>query len=130
MKKLALVLLLIASHSIIQAQSEKVAPGWRKIAETEIDFKKEAGEIIVTTTKRYSAVKIKMINATINLESFDIYLASGEMQRVDLHQLIKSDSESNAAMLSGKKAIKRVDLKYKSIGIASDVKPVVELWAL
>lgn len=84
----------------------------------------------MTTTKRYSAVKIKMTNATINLESFDIYMETGEMQRVDIHQLIKSDSESNAAMLNGKKAIKRVELRYKSIGIASDVKPVVELWAL
>lgn len=130
MKRVIFLLLLMISPSIIQAQSKKVTkPEWRKIGETSIDFKKDSGEILVTDTRLFGAVKIKVIDAPVNLEAFDVYFESGEMQSIEIHQLIKSNSETNAVNVSGKKAIKKVDFRYKSIGASSNVKPLVELWA-
>ena len=124
-------LFLFICQSVMLAQNNKVVKDvWRKIGETQIDFKKETGEILITDEKRYGSVKIRVSNATINLESFDIYFDNGEMQRVDIHQLVKSDSETNAVNLNGKKTVKRIDLRYKSIGVISDVKPRVELWGI
>lgn len=130
MKKLVLVLLLMVTHSTLLAQSTKAAKEWRKIEETSIEFKNETGQILVTSTKRYGAIKIKVDNAAINFEFFDIYFDDGSLQRVDIHQVIKSGGETNAMIIGGKKIIKRIDFSYKSIGITSSTKPQVELWGI
>jgi hypothetical protein len=130
MKKIVLALLLIASQATLLAQSPKVVisdkDGWHKIGETRVDFKREIDKIPIVGANRFAAVKIKVTDAPINLESFDIIFEGDTKQSVPVGQEFKVPGETKVVELGGEKNIKRVDFKYKTVG--DDKKAHVELW--
>jgi hypothetical protein len=130
MKKFVLALLFLASHATMLAQSPKVVvsdkDGWHKIGETRVDFKKEIDKIPIVGARRFASLKIKVTDAPINLESFDVIFDDDTKQSVTVGQEFKAPGETKVVNFSGEKNIKRVDFKYKTV--AGDEKAHVELW--
>ena len=131
MKKFVLALLFVASHATLLAQSPKVVisdkDGWHKIGETRVDFKKETDKIPIIGAVRFAQVKIKVTDAPILLESFDVVFEDGAKQNVPVGQEFKVPGETKVVDFGGEKNIKRVDFKYKTVG-DGDKKAHVELW--
>jgi hypothetical protein len=134
MKKLVLMLLLIASYANILAQSPKVVisdkDGWHKIVETTVSHDKETDKIQILGANRFASIKIKVTEAPIRLEYFDIHLDNGEVKNVKIVQEIKNEGETSIVNLGGEKNIKSVDFFYHTIGHAKDKKAHIELWGL
>ncbi len=134
MKKLVLMLLLVASSANVLAQTPKVVvsdkDGWHKIGETTVSHDKEMDKIQILGANRFAAIKIKVTDAPIRLESFDIYFDNNEKKSVKIGKEIKNEGETSVVTFEGEKVIKHVDFFYHSIGQAKDKKAHVELWGL
>src|SRR6187402_2687342 len=109
MKKLILMLLIVAVHSSVLAQTP--APvlsdkdGWHKIGETKADFKTETDKILVLVANRFSSLKIKVSEAPINLISFTINFDKGEKKEVKIGQEFKAAGETKKVDLGGEKNV-------------------------
>lgn len=132
MKKLVLMLLLAASA--VQAQTPKVVvsdtDGWHKIGETTVSFDKESDKINIVGANRFAAIKIKVTEAPIRLESFDIYFDNDQKKSVKIGKEIKNEGETSVVDLGGERVIKSVDFFYHTIGQGKDKKAHVEIWGL
>lgn len=133
MKKIALMLLLVASYASVLAQSPKIVvsdkDGWHKIGETTVSLEKESDKVPIVGANRFAAIKIKVTDAPIRLESFNIYF-DDKMKSVQIRQEIKNQGETSVVDLDGEKNIKRVDFFYHTIGQGKDKKAHIEIWGL
>jgi hypothetical protein len=134
MKKLVLILLVAVSSANMWAQTPKVVindkEGWHKIGETIVSLDKETDKILILGANRFASVKIKVTEAPIHLESFDIFYDNDEVKSVKIGQKIKNEGETLIVDLGGEKNIKRVNFYYHTIGKEKDKKAHVELWGL
>ncbi len=136
MKKIIIVALVaIASCTTAFSQKPGVVlsdkEGWHKIGETTVDFKTESDEIMVMGADRFGFVKIKVDDAAIKLESFEIYFESGDKQKVVIGEEIKAPGETRTVQLTGgERSIKKVTFTYKTVPNNMDKKAKVELWGM
>lgn len=134
MKKFVLMLLFAASSATIWAQTPKVVisdkDGWHKIGETTVSLDKETDKILIVGANRFASVKIKVTEAPIRLESFDIFYDNDQKKSVKIGQEIKHEGETSVVDLGGEKNIKKVEFYYHTIGQEKDKKAHVELWGL
>ena len=134
MKKIVLMLLLVASSSSLWAQTPKVVvndkDGWHKIGETTVSFDKDSDKIPIIGANRFAAIKIKVIEAPISLKSFDIDYGDNQTKKVAIGKEIKSQGETSVAYLDGEKVIKSVNLNYQTIAHGNNKKAHVEVWGL
>jgi hypothetical protein len=133
MKKVILIAMLItAGYSKMFGQvvvSDKT--GWHKIAEKTVDFKTETDDISVIGADRFQSIKIKVIDAPINIISFVIYFESGDQQNVKIGQNIKNPGETREIVLNGgERDIDKITLKYKTVPNSKDQKAQLEIWGL
>lgn len=135
-KKILLVLLVIIGTANLFAQTPKVVvsdkAGWHKIGETIVNYKAEKDELLITGANRFQTLKIKVTEAPIVLNSFDIYFKDGEMQSVPVGQEIKSAGETKEIQLDGKgeRVVQKVVFNYKTVGENNDKRARLELWGL
>ena len=134
MKKFVVMLLLLASYATMMAQTPKVVvsdkDGWHKIGETKVNFKQETDKINILGANRFAAIKIKVTDAPILLESFDIYFDNDEKRTVAVGQEFKMEGETKVVDFGGEKNVKRVEFRYKTVGKFSDDRGQVALWGL
>lgn len=134
MKKFVLVLLLAVSSFSSWAQTPKVVvsdkDGWHKIGETIVSLDKETDKILIVGANRFASVKIKVTEAPIILESFEIFFDNNETKNVKIGQEIKHEGETSVVNFDGEKNIKKVEFYYHTIGNNKDKKAHVELWGL
>lgn len=134
MKKFVVMLLLVASSANIWAQVPKVVvsdkDGWHKIGETTVSLDKETDKILIVGANRFASVKIKVTEAPIRLESFDIFYDNDQKKTVKIGQEIKHEGETSVVNLDGEKNITKVEFYYHTIGNNKDKKAHVELWGL
>ncbi|MGC4039518.1 MAG: hypothetical protein QM710_01625 [Flavobacterium sp.] len=130
-KKIVLLLLLTASPAIVLAQVPKVVisdkNGWHKIGETRVDFKNETDKIMIVGARRFASIKIKVTDAPIYLESFDIVFDGNEKKMVPVGLEFKVPRETKVVDFGGEKNVKRIDFKYKTAG-GSTQKAHIEVW--
>lgn len=134
MKKFIIMLLLAASSANMWAQTPKVVisdkDGWHKIGETVVSLDKETDKILIVGANRFASVKIKVTEAPIILESFEIFFDNNETKNVKIGQEIKHEGETSVVNFDGEKNIKKVEFYYHTIGNNKDKKAHVELWGL
>jgi hypothetical protein len=135
-KILLVVLLAAANHTKTIAQQPAVVlsdkEGWHKIGETTVNFKTETDEIMVIGANRFESVKIKVTDAPVYLQSFDIYFDKGDMQSVTIGEDIKSPGETRTVQLDGKgeRVVRKVAFRYKTAAGNAGNRAHVELWGL
>lgn len=134
-KAILFAMLVIANFTGLFAQQPAVVisdkEGWHKIGETSVDFKTETDEISVIGADRFGYIKIKVTEAPIHLESFDIYFESGDKQSVTIGKEIKNPGESRSVELTGgERSIKKIIFVYHTVPNHKDKKAHVELWGM
>ena len=106
--------------------------GWYKIGQANVDFKRDRDEIVVLGADKFKSIKLKVINAPIDLKDLEIYFETGNRQDVKINASLKAAGESEVIDLVGgeTRSIKKIVFVYKTIANNMDVKAYVEVWAL
>lgn len=136
LKLILFVLLLVVNYATVAAQVPAVVlndkSGWHKIGETTVNFRTEMDNMVVIGANKFSAIKIKVTDAPVNLKALDIYFNKGDMQRVDIGQDIKAPGESRVVELDGKgeRIIRKVMFRYNTVENNSQKRAHMELWGL
>lgn len=121
MKKLLLIALFAIGTAQVNGQSATTnQKGWDNVGASTVNFKSESQDILVVGNN-LDALKIKVKDAPILLESFDIHFANGEKKTVEYGGF-------NAIPLNGREVTK-VTIRYKNID-ATDRKARIELMGL
>ena len=134
-KTMIIALLAIAGYGVAFAQLPKVVTsdkkGWHKIGETKVDFQKERDEIVILVANRFSAIKLKVDDAPIDLMGAEAYYESGDNQNLKIRASFKAPGESDIINLNGcERTLKKIVLVYKTIPNYKDKKAHVEIWGL
>jgi hypothetical protein len=105
--------------------------GWHKIGERPVDFVKDHDEIIVTGADRFTAIKFKVTEASIQLNSLEVFYESGDNQKIPVSSPIMAGTESRVIDLNGgERDLKKIVFEYKTIPNQTADRAVVEVWGL
>jgi Protein of unknown function (DUF2541) len=106
--------------------------GWYKIGQANVDFKRDKDEIIILGADRFKSIKLKVINAPIDLKDLEIFYESGNKQDVKINASIKAAGESEVIDLEKgeQRSIKKIVFVYKTLANNMDVKAYIEVWGL
>jgi hypothetical protein len=105
--------------------------GWHKIGERHVDFVKDRDELLVMGADRFSAIKFKVTEASIELIDLEVYYESGDKQDIQVRSPLKAGMESRVIDLNGgERSLKRIVFVYKTLPNQKDEKANVEIWGL
>lgn len=137
MKKLFFLLFLALAgfNNHLMAQKPAVVindkTGWHKIAETTVDFARDHDEVAVLIADKFSMLKFKVTDASMQLIDLEIFYESGDSQKVPVGYEIKSKGESKTIDLNGgERSIKKIAFNYKTVPNTKDKKAHVEIWGM
>lgn len=137
MKKVLIVVLFIIAgiYGIVRAQQTRVVAnnnsGWIKIGETTVSFQDERNEILVKESDRFTSVKLKVLEAPLELTKLEVYFESGDKQDIKVNTQINAPGESGEIEINGGgRNLRKVAVVYKGLSNRKDTKTQVELWGL
>jgi len=137
MKKVMGMFLIMAAFSTVGVFAQKPAvvatnePGWHHIGQTEASFKLQNESISVLGADEFSALKLKVTDAGLQLERMQVFYESGDMEEIDLRTHFSSNSESGAIHLKHPdKDIQKVAFTYKTAPNAQGEKADIDLYGL
>lgn len=106
-------------------------PGWTHIGETVASFKSEAESIMVIGADEFSAIKIKVEDAPLEIERCQVFYSNGEMEEIDISQRIQPGQQSDVFRLKNPDTgIQKVAFTYNTVANAEGDKADVELYGL
>lgn len=119
---------IVAAPSALQNELDQ-GPKWEKIGTRKVKYTIDRDEILVTRMEgRFSAIKIKVEKAPIDLMRCVIHYGNGQTQEVQLRNTIRAGSETRVIDIPGRKRIiKKVVFWYDTKNHA-DKRARVELW--
>jgi len=134
---LTIILLAIAgSYGTASAQQTTVissdTTGWYKIGEATVDFKRDRDEIIVLGADRFKSIKLRVLDASIDLKDLEITFESGKKQDVNINKALKAADETGVIdLVNGEsRSIKKIAFLYKTPPNNMDVKAYIQVWGL
>jgi len=105
--------------------------GWKKIGETTASFKMQNESIVVYGADEFSAIKLKIKDAPLNIERLQVFYESGEMEELEIPVEFSNDNETPAIELSHPdRDIQKVAFTYQTSENADGEKAEVELYGL
>lgn len=105
--------------------------GWHKIGERAVNFVKDHDEFIVIGADRFSAIKFKVTEASIQLIKLEVYYESGDKQNIPVNSPIIAGVESRVINLNGgERELKKIVFEYKTLPNQTAEKAIVEVWGL
>ncbi len=135
MKKILFIILIAiaSSYSTAFAQVPKIVisdkDGWHKIGHTRVNFEKDRDAISVIGSRKFSTIKFQVTVAPIIISDLEVYYSSGDMQKININETIKSPGESRVIDLKGgERNLKKVVFIYKTLPNRKDKKAHVQLW--
>ena len=122
-----------SSYSTAFAQVPKIVisdkDGWHKIGHTRVNFEKDRDAISVIGSRKFSTIKFQVTVAPIIISDLEVYYSSGDMQKININETIKSPGESRVIDLKGgERNLKKVVFIYKTLPNRKDKKAHVQLW--
>jgi hypothetical protein len=103
--------------------------GWHRIGDRTVDFVKDHDEFIVIGADRFSSIKFKVTEASIQLMSLEVYYESGDKQNIIVNSPVISGTESKAIDLNGgERSLKKIVFEYKTLPNQKAEKAEVEVW--
>jgi hypothetical protein len=134
---LSIIFLAIAgSFGIVSSQQTAVissdTSGWYKIGETNVDLKRDRDEIVVLGADQFKSIKLRVINADIDLKDLEIYYENGKKQDVNINKSLKAAGESGVIDLEKgeQRSLEKIVIVYKTLANNLDKKAYVEVWGL
>jgi len=130
---IATILIALATYSIAQSKSHeemnKDARQWHLMGKTKVNFQRDNDEIIVLESKLYANVKLRIIEAPIDLTSIRIYFNIAGVQDMQIDTIIRSSCESQIIeLMGGERNIRKIVFEYKTVNNNKDARGHVELW--
>ena len=116
-------------------QSDKESKdGWQKIGEKSFDLSKDKDELTFNTNEKFTAIKFKAKDGTVNLSNVELQYEDDSKQIVNLESAIRAESESKVVSLNNTdKKLDKVTFNFKKdAGMAAGQagKAKVEVWGL
>lgn len=106
-------------------------PGWTHIGETVASFKSQNESIMVIGADEFSAIKIKVEDAPLQIDRLQVFYGSGEMEEIDVKKRIEAGQESEVFRLENpNSSIQKVAFTYNTVANAEGEKADVELYGL
>jgi hypothetical protein len=137
MKRIVITTLLIMAVTLctkVFAQKPAVVgsnePGWTHIGHTTASFKMQNESVIVLGADEFTALKIKVSEAGLNLERMQVFYESGDTQEINLKDHFGEGTESRSIRLDHPdRDIKKVAFTYKTQNTTGD-KADIDLYGL
>jgi hypothetical protein len=105
--------------------------GWKRIGQVTASFKKQNESITVLGADEFSAIKLKVNEAPVNIERLQIFYESGEMEEIDVRKQLQAGAETSSLQLKHPdRDIQKVAFTYKSLPNSGGDKADVELYGL
>lgn len=138
MKRIIVIGLMMAgvtSFTTVSAQKpaivEKNEPGWTHIGQTKASFKTQNESISVWGADEFSALKIKISDATLQIERLQVFYESGDMETIDVRDHFHSGMESQVIKLKHPdRDIQKVAYTYKTASNSNGEKAEIDLYGL
>lgn len=124
----AFVIAAILGASTVTVAQNKLT--WDKLGTEAVDYAIDHDAVAVDNSKgdTYTALKIKVLNGTVNVHKVTVHFANGDNQDVDLPKELNAGNDGKLVDLKGnKRVIEKVTFWYDTKGPA-DSKAVVEVW--
>lgn len=117
---------LIAGYSAM-AQNKLT---WDKIGTETVDYTIDHDVISLNKSQQtYTALKIKVIDGTLNIHKATVHFANGDKQDVELPEVLGKDNDGELIDLTGnKRIIEKVTFWYDTEN-KNNEKAMVEVWA-
>jgi hypothetical protein len=111
----------IILFAFTQAHGQKPAvimenkEGWQKIGETEASFKKQDESIHLFGKDRFSSIKLKVTDGSLNVDRMQVFYEDGQMEEFDVRNQIEDGNESKAFSLKNpNQEISKVAFTYNT----------------
>jgi hypothetical protein len=133
MKKVIVFLVLVCAY-VPLALGQKPAvvisnePGWHKIGEISASFKTQSESIVVLGADRFSSIKLKVTDAPINIEQLQVFYESGDIQDIDVKNVLKAGAETRVLDLKSDEGLRKVAFTYKTLPNSQNEQAHVELY--
>lgn len=137
MKKITLIfsMLMLALSNFSFAQDPGIVisnkPGWHKIGDVKANFTLEKETIAVLGADKFKSIKLKVVDAPINIDQLQVFYESGESEEINVRNELKAGAETRIIDLKyPAKELKKVVFVYKTVPNSADEKAQVELYGL
>ncbi len=124
---LLIAALLVGTTTFLRAQNKL---GWDKLGTEAVDYAIDHDVVTIQqgSTETYTALKIKVVNGTVNVHKATVHFANGDTQDVNLPKELNAGNDGKLIDLKGnKRAIEKVTFWYDTKA-SSNEKAVVEVW--
>jgi hypothetical protein len=134
-KKTILLLFTLIAH-IAPANAQKTPAtsnnkaGWYKIGDVTANFKLDNESIMVIGGVKFKAIKLKVLDASINIEAVDIYYESGNIETTLLKSTITKGAETRIIEIKSNSPLKKVIFNYKAMPNSQEEDVQIELYGL
>ena len=125
----------VLCYTITYAQKPAVVtsnePGWQHIGQTTANFKTENESIEVLGADEFTAIKLKVTEGPLHLESLQVFYESGDMEEIKVQKDISANEETSVINLKHPdRDINKVAFTYKTSANANGDKADVALYGL
>jgi hypothetical protein len=131
------ILMLLGTLVGVNSYAQKPAvvisnePGWHKIGEISADFKMDSESISVHGADEFTAIKLKVTDAPLNIERLQVFYESGDMEEINVRSQINENAETSVINLKHPdRDIQKVTFTYKTVANSKGEKAEVELYGL
>lgn len=121
-----------------QGQASANDPNWEKIGEKTVDLSTDRGifnwntdrEKSVNANEKYSAIKFKAKDATVNLTDVQVEYDDGKKQDLSINSPVQANSESKVVTLNNQADLDKITFNFKKDDTAREDKATIEVWGL
>lgn len=129
------IVLAILCYTNIYAQKPAVVSsneaGWQHIGQTTASFKSQSESIAILGADEFTAIKLKVTEAPLQIERLQVFYESGDMEEIDVRSEIGANNETKVIKLKHPdRDINKVAFTYKSAPNAKGEKADVALYGL
>jgi hypothetical protein len=123
----AFVIAALVGYSTAATAQNKLT--WDKLGTEAVDYAIDHDAVTLEAgDKLYTALKIKVINGTVNVHKATVHFANGDTQDITLPKELNADNDGKLVDLKGnKRAIEKVTFWYDTKRTGNE-KAVVEVW--
>ncbi len=132
--KLLFVLATLCSLNLFAQKPAVVSsnePGWQHIGQITASFKNQNESIEVLGADEFTAIKLKVMEAPLQIERLQVFYESGDMEEIKVDKEIGKDNETRVIKLKHPdRDINKVAFTYKTGANADGEKADVALYGL
>ncbi len=111
-------IILAALFFILIVSSFTVLPKWRLIGQKEAKYGTDRDVLFVKGNDMYSALKIKVVDAGLNMVDMKVHFENGEVEDINIQHNFSQGEESRVIDLPGRtRRIEKITFLYDTKGI-------------